>query len=153
LIITAWRIVSQKHGAEAFSGSGASLYPGRWNRRNVPMVYTSESISLAALEMMVHLDGIILHQPFVCIPVEFDKRDVTELKTGTLPSGWNGYPCSDVTRKLGSDWIQSGHTAVLKVPSAVIPMESNYLLNPNHSHFHRIKIGKSQGFRFDQRLR
>ncbi len=153
MTITAWRIVSRKHGVNAFNGNGARLYPGRWNSRNVPMVYTSESISLAALEIMVHVEGIVLHQPFVCIPVEFDKQDVTELRTGILPSGWDEYPCSEATRKIGSDWIQNGNSVVLKVPSAVIHMESNYLLNPNHSHFSRIKIGKAQEFWFNQRLR
>jgi RES domain-containing protein len=85
--------------------------------------------------------------------VEFDSKDVASLKISDLPTGWDEYPCPDSTRKLGSDWIKSGDKPVLKVPSVVIPMESNYLLNPGHPHFGRVKIGKAKEFRFDPRLR
>jgi len=151
-MLEAWRIVSKKFLDSAFTGSGARDYPGRWNLRNIPVIYASQSVSLAALEMLVHFDRVIPADNYFMIPIKFDISEVLEIKTKSLPKGWNSYPFKSVTQEIGSEWVKSGKTAVLKLPSAVIQVEHNYILNPFHKKFTNLKIGKPINFSFDSRL-
>jgi RES domain-containing protein len=153
VIITAWRIVQERHLSTAFSGEGAARFPGRWNERGVPMVYTASSLSLAALEILVHIGGEATLQNYVCIPVSFDAALCRQVPASDLPELWSADPAPDSTRALGAQWVKDSSSAILIVPSAVVPIESVYLINPRHMDFPRITIGGESCFRFDARLR
>lgn len=110
-------------------------------------------MSLAALEVFVHLDRDEAPGDLVAIPADVP----TSLKTASvdiaqLPAAWRTYPAPSVLADLGTAWIRKGTTAVLIVPSAVIPSERNYLLNPAHPGFRNIRVGRSQPFSLDPRM-
>jgi RES domain-containing protein len=153
--VTAWRIVKPRFAkppVAAFDGEGARRFGGRWNSKGVPMVYLGGSLALAALELLVHLesDGLDHH---IAIPVTIPDELVLELSaisTKALPRTWTNNHV--LTRNLGDSWIASRHSLALRVPSAVIPQETNVLLNPLHPDMATLGIGKAQAFHFDQRL-
>ena len=147
--LQAWRIVKAKHAATAFSGEGARLYGGRWNSAGVSLVYTSSTQALAALESLVHLNPPVIFK-YAAIPLEFE-ADLVE-KVTALPPGWANSPAPPSTRALGDLWAKEARSAVLELPSAIIPGESNVLLNPAHPDFKKIVIGKHVPFSFDPRL-
>ncbi len=148
-MITAWRIVKWKHAGSAFDGEGARLFGGRWNSVGTRMVYTSASRSLAALETLVHLNPPVFFT-FVIIPVSFDRRWVETLPK--LPPHWSDEPPGRAGQAAGDAWVRELRSAVLEVPSAVMPGEFNFLLNPGHPDFRKLKIGESRDFSFDRRL-
>lgn len=153
MMITAWRITQKKHVASAFSGLGAWLEGARWNPRGTYLVYTAESISLAAFELLVNLpERSKLYSLYVRIAVAFDAYQVTTLGQSELPPDWDSYPPTEATQKMGEDWIKSNKSLVLRVPSSVIPEECNYLINPAHEDFKTIKIGKAKPFVYDPRV-
>lgn len=99
-MLEAWRIVKKKHRQEAFSGEGASRYGGRWNYRGTPVVYSSQSQALAALELLVHLRSE-LKLDFVVFKIEFQPSHVEYLPLNSLPSSWRKTPCSPDRHGLG----------------------------------------------------
>lgn len=149
----AWRIVKKKYAISAFDGEGAFLYGGRWNKPGTRVVYLAGSPSLAALEIIVNTNepDDLLAIPYVLIPVEFDPSLLTRVER--LPRDWNRNPAPSSTADLGNAWFHSGRSLLLEVPSAVVRFENNYLLNPAHSDFKKITIGRPQSFRFDPRLK
>ena len=150
--ITAWRIVKQKNEKSGFSGEGARLYGGRWNSPWAAMVYTAQSQSLAALEMLVHLDSADLLGGYVFFDVVIEDAMIAAVDPITLPKNWRAEPAPRKLRALGDDWIAAGTSLALRVPSSLVPAESNYLLNPKHADFARVRIGPPMPFRYDARL-
>jgi RES domain-containing protein len=151
--VLAWRIVKQKHAAAAFSGEGARLFEGRWNSAGVAMVYCSEHLSLAALEILVHIQAAIIGDKFQAFQVVWDAKMMGSIMEKDLPRGWNAYPPGAASKNIGNDWIKSGRTPVLAVPSVIVPLERTFLLNPKHADFKKIKIKDTGSFVLDQRLR
>lgn len=147
----AWRIVKAKHAGSAFDGEGAKLYGGRWNSVGTRLVYTSGSLSLAALESLVHLNPPVTFR-YTAIAVEFDEALMERMVLADLPLGWTEEPPPPATQRVGDEWVKAGRSAVLEVPSVIIPEELNYLINPSHPDFRKIKIGKAVPFAFDPRL-
>ena len=147
----AWRIVKAKHAATAFSGEGAAKTGGRWNSRGVPVVYASSTKSLAALETLVHLNPPV---PFtyVAFRLQFDAALVENIPLNRLPADWRVEPPPPSTNAIGDAWLREVRSAVLALPSVIVPGELNYLLNPAHPAFKRISIGKPERFAFDPRL-
>jgi RES domain-containing protein len=152
LSITAWRIVKQKHTRAAFTGEGARRYGGRWNSKGVPIVYVAQSQSLAALEMLVHLDSGELLKYYVAIPVTFEEHLVSHLDSSSLPKNWKAYPAPNRLHTIGDAWASARKSVVLRIPSVIVPSESNFLLNPAHPDFDKLAIGEPLRFRFDPRL-
>jgi RES domain-containing protein len=151
-MITAWRITSRKHAEFAFSGKGAELVGGRWNSPGSRIVYTSSSISLAILEILVHLKSESVLSSYILIPVEFRDAYVEKLDPGELPDDWISHPASALTQTVGDEWARSQRSLVLQVPSVVVPIEPNYLINPSHTKFGQLKIGDPISFPLDERL-
>jgi len=147
----AWRIVKEKHSATAFDGEGAWLFGGRWNSRGTRLVYTSATLSLAALESLVHLNPPVAFK-YVAIPIEFDEALVETVAAAGLPADWTEEPPPPSTAKIGDLWVKESRSAVLELSSVIIPAEPNYLLNPAHPDFKKITIGKPVPFSFDPRL-
>jgi RES domain-containing protein len=116
------------------------------------VVYASSTRSLGALEMAVHLDRSTLLSSFVLIPCDFDERLVTAVTHDRLPAQWRRDPPPPELAQIGDAWVKAAQSAVLAVPSAIIEEETNFLLNPAHPDFSKIRIGEPQDFEFDQRL-
>jgi RES domain-containing protein len=150
--MTAWRIVQARHLATAFSGEGAREYPGRWNERGTPVVYAAGSLSLAAMEMLVHLGNADLLGRYMSISVAFEERLCKQLDRASLPADWSSYPAPASTRAIGARWLGEASSLLLAVPSAIIPIETIFLINPRHPDFQKIDIGTASTFSFDPRL-
>lgn len=150
-MLTVWRLTTARFAKSAFSGEGARLYGGRWNRKGVPMVYTASSQSLAMLEMLVQDEP--LRARYVMIEVRLPKVVTMErIEVEELPSDWRELAVREKLQAIGTEWARKRTSAVLAVPSVVIPAETNYLLNPLHRGFRRIRIGRPQRFETDLRL-
>jgi RES domain-containing protein len=146
-----WRIVREEQAARAFSGEGAAKTGGRWNSRGVPVVYTSSTKSLAALETLVHLNPPMSFK-YVVFRVQFDEALMERIPLKRLPAEWQIEPPPPSTKAIGDAWVRQRRSAVLALPSVIIAEELNYLLNPAHPDFQRISIGKADRFAFDPRL-
>lgn len=151
--VTAWRIVKRKFASQAFNGEGARLFGGRWNSPGVPMVYMAQSQSLAALEILVNVEPSELLSHYVVIEVTIEPSMITAVDISALPQNWRSDPPPQKLKTIGDLWMRKNSSIVLQVPSSVIPAESNFLLNPRHPDFDKLRIGKPVAFRFDQRLR
>ena len=148
-----WRICKAEHVATAFTGEGAMLYGGRWHHPETPVVYCSESRALAALEQLVHLHRARLPPNFVCFPVEIPKDLASrEVRREDLPAEWRRQPGPPELQDIGTRWAEASESVVLQVPSAIVPGEHNFLLNPRHPDFGRLAIGDPEPFAFDERL-
>jgi RES domain-containing protein len=151
--VVGWRIVKQRHAASAFSGEGARLFEGRWNSAGVAMVYCSEHVSLAALEILVHMQPIVPREKFRLFRASWNEKLMISLEPTKLPRGWNTAMTGSASRQVGDDWIKSGKSAVLSVPSVIVARERTFLLNPKQADFSRIKIKDSGLLELDPRLR
>jgi RES domain-containing protein len=147
-----WRICRLRYAAEAATGEGARLAGGRWNSRGVRVVYASTSLALAAIETFVNLEPNLQPNDLVSIEGKIpDKFEIGRLSPKDLPDRW--YRTREESlRRFGDDWIHSGQTAALLVPSAAILGEWNVLLNPAHADFSKIIFQKPQAFKFDLRM-
>ena len=151
-MIRAWRIVNARKAATAFSGDGSRRSGGRWNSRGYRAVYLADSLALATLEVMVHGVSYETLQNYVCIVATIPKKIIQEVDLKSLPRNWReDLPPAEV-RALGDRWLNEQKSAALKVPSAVIPVEFNYVLNPRHKDFGKIEIAEPLSLAFDKRL-
>lgn len=149
---TGWRIVLEEQSATAFDGEGARLYGGRWNSIGGPMVYAAEHLSLAALEVRVHIDRTRMRKLYKCFAFEFTETLMTTLPVGALPKEWQQEPPPPSLQAVGDQWVKSADSVILAVPSVIIPGELNFLINPRHPDFKKLKFSKPTDFAFDQRL-
>ena len=132
----------------------ASGRAARWNPNDVDVIYTAGSRSLACLENVVHRNQIGLDNPFQVMTIEIpDDLYVMSVDLSKLPEDWTAYPNMPITQALGEQWVQQAKSSLLKVPSSIIPAESNYLINPKHADFRLIKLLKSDPFVFDKRIK
>lgn len=147
-----WRIVPRHREAAAFTGEGAKLNGARWNSPGLALVYTSEHLSLAALEVLVHRQ--FGRWPWQGLAFRADWADalVERLAAAELPENWRSEPPAKKLRDIGDAWVREKRSAVLAVPSVIIPEELSYLLNPAHPDFKKIAVGKPSPFNFDPRL-
>lgn len=151
--VVGWRIVKAKHSKTAFSGEGARVYEGRWNSAGVRMVYCSEHLSLAALEILAHVQPVTIKDKFRAFRVSWDETLMHTIDLKKLPKGWDQQPPSAASKGVGDEWIKSDRSTVLAVPSVLVPPERTFLLNPNHRDFAKIKIKDAGDFLLDPRLR
>lgn len=149
----AWRIDRAKWAAISFSGKGAGAAGGRWTPAGVHVVYASGHLATAALEKLVHLPKPLPKgMTFVQFALEFNGIAIEMPPLSALPRHWRAEPAGAGSQRFGAAWYESGRTAVLAVPSAIIPEETNYILNPTHPDFLKISISKPAPFAFDPRL-
>ena len=142
--------ITSKAFVRDLSGTGASLYGGRWNSKGIRMLYTSGSLSLAALETVVNLSGSKLDQSLYCIELELPD-DLLISEANNLHKNWNSYPHGSATVQMGNNFIKKNDLC-LKVPSAIIPSEYNFLLNPAHEDFLKVKFLDARPLMLDKRL-
>jgi RES domain-containing protein len=148
----AWRLIKAEHADEAFTGEGARRGGGRWNSKGVRIVYTSGSLSLATLEVMVHTHFYSALKNYVCISIDFEPILLHSITVEDLPANWKADPIPQSVKEVGNRWIKNQDSVILKVPSVIIPVEYNYLINPSHPDFEKVVIHLPQKFAFDLRL-
>lgn len=152
-IVTAYRIVRQKYSEDAFTGEGTRIYGGRWNSAGKMCVYAAGSESLAILEMLVHLERRAVEEPCLLFKLRMTERDVVYLGNEKLPNNWRRNPSPRDTALIGDRWLESGKNLALGAPSAVVPREWVYILNPKHKKFRELaKKAEPLQFEFDPRL-
>lgn len=150
-MLTVWRLLTARFAESAFPGEGARLYGGRWNRKGIPMVYTAGSQSLAMLELLVQDEP--LRARYVMIAATLPKGlKIERINPEELSADWRDLAAREELQAIGTDWAKRRSSAVLAVPSVVIPSETNYLLNPLHPSFAKIEIGEPRDFITDLRL-
>lgn len=137
----------------ALDGEGARLYGGRWTRVGRPALYTSSSLSLAALEYLIHVDPADAPSDLVALTIEIpDALAITRIDIAKLPKRWAEEVSPSVCQNLGDKWLLAGATPVLRVPAAPVPEEFNYLVNPRHTDARRVRTRSQRSFAFDPRL-
>ncbi len=152
-MIRAVRIAKAKHKKQAFTGQGSQFASGRWHHQMITLVYCSGTAALAALEVFVHLQDEAKQIKFVLFEIKLPKNLLLEVENiATLPKRWRSQPPGAATKMMGSKWVTSQASAVLSVPSTIIPSERNFLLNPLHPDFNNITISDPEPFSFDSRL-
>jgi len=135
------------------SGAGSRMYGGRWNRKGTALLYTSESRALAALEYLVHVPLALAPTDLSILGIDVpDDAQVKTLEAASLPRDWKAYPPPQALAAIGTKWAQSKETLVLRVPSVVVDDEFNFLVNPSHPQFKRLRPHPPQRFKLDQRL-
>jgi RES domain-containing protein len=147
-----YRISKSAH-IKDLSGSGARLYGGRWNHRGVPLVYTSESRSLATVEFLVHVSMPNSPGDLSMATLEVPENIAPkELNPSSLPKDWRDSPAPLELADLGTQWARSNTSLLLRVPSAVVESEYNILINPLHRDVPRVKLVKVVPYKMDERL-
>ncbi|MEM9273921.1 MAG: RES family NAD+ phosphorylase [Cyanobacteria bacterium P01_F01_bin.143] len=145
-----WRICSEKHQNSAFSGLGGLYVSGRWHPQGYQIVYTADSLALASLEIFVHLESDRV--PLKAIKAHIsDRLSIEEIKPNQLPANWQVTSAYPLLQKIGQDWLTSLRTPILKVPSSIVPIEYNYLLNPQHPEL-KVILEPPIIFKFDSRM-
>ena len=145
-----YRLTKEQYSRD-LSGFGAAQYPGRWNKKGVPVLYTCQNQEIALLELVVNLPPM-LHPSIYLMKLEVPDRSVLEIKAQHLPPNWREYPAPSYLSDLGQQWVEERKYLGLKVPSAVIVSSFNLLLNPSHPLFTSVKLIESEPFRLDHRL-
>jgi RES domain-containing protein len=149
---SAWRIVRAARRQSAFTGEGARVYGGRWNSRGTAVVYVSEHESLAALELFVHLTPLSPNNRYLSFRLQWDDKLTEYFSVKDLPRDWNAEPPTFQTMQIGDEWVRAAKSVALAVPSVLSTSEVNFLLNPKHLDFKKIKISQPIEYRFDSRL-
>jgi RES domain-containing protein len=151
--LTGFRLGKHAHRDQLFSGQGGLYASGRWNPRGQPIVYTSASISLAVLEYTVNyrrrgwVPATVLGRATIPAGVR-----VETISTDDLPAKWFAADPPPQLQRIGGEWLERGECAVLKVPSAIVIEEWNYLLNPLHADFGKLRFSAPKVFSFDRRV-
>lgn len=146
-----WRLTRKAH--TTLDGEGARLYGARWNSRETAVVYAASHLSLAALEYLVHID--LQDAPDDLVALRLHVPDsATELayEPTALPAGWRDTPPRPESQAIGDHWARSGEHLLLRVPSVLVPEESNVLVNPAHPDASRVRVSASRNFSYDLRL-
>lgn len=151
MTLTVWRLLTSRYAVSSFSGEGARLFGGRWNRKGVTMVYTAGSQSLAMLELLVQDEPLRARYVMIAARLPGNLK-IERITPDQLPADWRDPAAREQLQAAGGDWVRRRSSAVLAVPSAIIPAETNYLLNPLHPSFSKIEIGEPQDFVTDIRL-
>jgi RES domain-containing protein len=149
---SAWRIVRATRQKTAFTGEGPWQYGGRWNSPGVRVVYVSEHQSTAAFEVFVNRMPFILEETYKAFRLEWPDHLTERFPVEKLPANWRVFPPSVETKEIGDRWVKEQRSAVLALPSAISPADTNFLLNPEHPDFKRIRIASPIDFDFDPRL-
>lgn len=139
--------------AKDLSGEGARLHGGRWNHKLTSCIYTSENRALAVLEYTVNVNIEDIPRALSITTYETNDLDIQLIKLAELPGDWTAFPASSTTKSFGTDLLNNAESAIIKIPSAVILEECNYILNPLHPDFKKIKIIGVKDFVYDIRIK
>ena len=136
--------------AHDLSGEGSAIYGGRWNPVGMKALYTSQSVSLCILEILARTQ-LHIHPPgYQLISIEFPETSTSIIKTADLKAGWKQH--IEYTQWIGEEFLRSNKSLVLQVPSAIVERENNFLLNPLHKNYGKVKIINTEPLDLDKRL-
>ena len=151
-VTEAWRLCHRRFADDPFSGRGTRAHGSRWCPAGVALSFASSTLSLAILEVLVHLTTPRALAGFVAFRLGIPETLVEDLSPDALPTEWRSWPWSARTQQIGSQWMQRGDTVALRVPSAVVPRERNLLVNAAHPGFARVEVEGPLGLDVDGRL-
>ena len=147
-----YRLARSKY-SEDLSGTGAKMSGGRWNSKGTALLYTCQSVALCTTEIAVHTPLGILPDDYQLLTIQIpESAPLIEIAIKELPANWRSFPHIRFTQQLGDDIVKENRYAVIRVCSAVVPDEFNYLINPRHPKAKGVKIIKKQDYSFDPRL-
>ncbi|OCX50757.1 RES superfamily protein [Mucilaginibacter sp. PPCGB 2223] len=145
--------LSKQQYINDLSGRGAELTGGRWNSKGIPVLYTAESRALAAIEIAVHIPLGILPSNYHLATIQIpDIERAARINIEDLPSRWDAHPFIKITQQVGDNFVKANKHLLLQVPSATVKGDHNYLINPRHADFSKVKIIGIEPFEFDSRL-
>ncbi len=152
-----WRLAREtsEYAASDLSGKGAAKVGGRWNPVGLPVVYAASNISLAALELLVHIGEVANVRNMFLIKIDVPEaimQCAERVKISSVSPAWQAEPPGIASIEIGRRWAQAGQTLLLQVPSAIVPEENNFLINPAHKDCKRIRATVLRRFAFDPRL-
>lgn len=145
-----WRLTRLKHAANALDGEGAARVGGRWNSPGRRLVYSSATLSLALLEVLVHMDPDFLDDVYAAVQVHIPDEEIRTVED--LMPGWESAEPAFLS-KLGDGWISRQDSLAISVPSAIVRRERNFLINPAHPRFDAIVASPPEPFALDPRFR
>lgn len=151
-----WRLADSdfaKTPQEMLSGEGAFVFGGRWNTKGHRAVYLGCNLATACMELLVHLDTIAVLDGYSKMEVSFHPSHVLRIDPADLPDDWTSPSMEPTTQLIGDDWLDNQESLILHVPSVVVDGEFNYLLNPLHPDFKKIKTSNITRFKYDPRIR
>ncbi len=152
-MLTVYRIFKTKHRAGWSDGEGSFRFGGRWNSPGTRVLYTASSLSLATLELFVHLNSEALLAAYSFASITIGEGAVERVEeSAELPTNWEVFPPPEDTQRIGDEWVASETRLVLSVPSAVLPVERNYLINVGHPDFRKLALSRPEPFVIDNRL-
>jgi RES domain-containing protein len=138
--------------AHDLSGTGAEIYGGRWNSKGLALLYTAQSQALAYTELAIRLPLSIAPRDYSMVTIQIPNDvSILQLTAKNLPKDWRANPHPESTRKIGDGFVKEGEYLVLQVPSAIVPGESNFLVNPRHPQARQLKVRQVELFEFDSR--
>ena len=147
-----YRLSKAKYSAD-LTGKGAEITGGRWNSKGTAVIYTCPSRALCTLEVAVHLPLSIVPKDYIMTAIEVgEKPSIKHIPETQLPHHWQSFPYSKLTQKIGNQFIEKNNHLLLKVPSAIVQGDHNYLINPHHETFQGVFIKNQSPFPFDGRL-
>lgn len=147
-----WRICAPRYAETAYSGEGARIHGGRWNSKGWTVVYSSESISLAVLEQLVHVEDPTVLGAFMVVSATVDEGSVETVEVSSLPDDWRAYPAPSALQEIGDKWISEIRSLGLRVPSVTVKGQWNYLLNPAHPSFVSVEVSEPEPLNLDPRI-
>jgi len=143
----------KKEYVNDLSGYGAEMNSGRWNGKGIPALYTSGSQALAVLEVAVHVPYGIMPVNYYMVGIELpEESGITIIGIAELPADWSRNPFPRSTQYIGDDFLKANTHLMLQVPSAIVPGDRNYIINPRHPDFKGLKIVLTEPFEFDSRF-
>lgn len=147
--MTLYRLTTS-HFATDLSGEGAKIYGGRWNPVGIAVLYLSEFISLSILEILVRANKFTSPDTYTLLSIQIPESSIVNIEMIKLKKNWQHH--IEYTRSIGEDFLKINQTLTLKVPSAIVPQEHNFLINPMHKDFKKVKIINSELLELDKRL-
>jgi RES domain-containing protein len=150
--LVVWRICAATYADRIFTGEGSLRVNGRWHPKGIPVIYTSDSRALATLEILANAAGAASLHDRLWVMASAEIPPGLIHAPATYPENWRENPPPDSTRAFGKAWFSSAKSPALRVPSAVVPGEFNYLLNPLHPEFAQLKFSPPEAFHFDRRF-
>jgi RES domain-containing protein len=154
-MLSGWRIAAPRHAKtpeEMLSGEGAYLYGGRWNSKGTRLVYLGSSKAQSAMELLVHLDKSSVIGTYHSLQVNFPDDLVSHIDPDELPNNWSDASMASSVMAVGDSWVRDQGSVILRVPSAAVMGETNYLFNPEHPDAGKITVGEIELFDFDPRV-
>ena len=144
--------ISTSNYVEDLSGTGAKLFGGRWNEKGTALLYCSENISLAILEILVHFDGLTIPKNLEVLHLELNESQIAKISLNKFIKIKKSQDAEYQFKKEGQKWINNEKSLALKVPSIITSNEFNILINPNHKNFKLLKVKKREKLELDERL-